>query len=813
MVDDKPGLKKRRLQNACDECRRRKIRCDSATAPGGTCSNCLSVRIECTHQMQQKKRGPKIGASKDCRSLINAILSSSKPYVPPEDPEAVKELLTKLANHARSLERQLSELAQATRLWSKSSSINASPAPSNDPSESAAQSEESDVEDSIDSLTHELKNMSFQHLYRRQFGKSSNYMLVQSAMDSRRDVLRDPNFTKAFFTRHKRLEFWEPSSWQSKPHRPEPPLTFPEDDLLCDVVDLYFTKVNPIFPLLHRTTFERLTAEGLHLRNRSFGAVVLAVCAIGARQSNDPRNLSEGTTSEHSLGWRWFSQVPLIRDSFTDPPSLYDLQLLSLCVIYLQTTSTPQAAWTLVGIGIRSAQEMGVHRKPVHSQSTVEEELFKRAFWFLISTDLFFSSFMGRPRATTSDDFDLDLPIECDDEFWENPDPEKAFVQPEGKPSIVSFFTTLLRLLDIVSFAQRTLYAVRKSELWSGMGISGIDWKRKAVMQLDSALNNFVDTIPEHHERLPVKWNPKNPDPVFFQQSAMLHAFYHWVQIQIHRPFIPRPGQEAVLALPSLEICTNAARKIIHTVEVLQSCSHADILTLELAPYIITPLFTSALILLVGIWRQKPGATPIFEPPKDMTDVYLSLQLMQQLESRYSAAGRRSDLLNVVLAIGQLPRHQERPGSFENDGFVPSHVQLVPEGARGHFFSLKRSTRTVDTSDQTSHSLSSVAVASNPSLPPESFPSSQDLPGIFNTNGASQTQADLFIGLPAGGEDFSLFNNDFAFSQYMLQPLNDSTTSNQTWNAPPMSGNMEFTQGDWDSIMASVNDIVENRPF
>jgi hypothetical protein len=53
--------------------------------------------------------------------------------------------------------------------------------------------------------------------------------------------------------------------------------------------------------------------------------------------------------------------------------------------------------------------------------------------------------------------FDLDLPTECDDEYWEDPDPEKAFKQPPGKPSKVSFFISYLKLNQILGFALRTI--------------------------------------------------------------------------------------------------------------------------------------------------------------------------------------------------------------------------------------------------------------------------------------------------------------------------------------------------------------------
>lgn len=53
--------------------------------------------------------------------------------------------------------------------------------------------------------------------------------------------------------------------------------------------------------------------------------------------------------------------------------------------------------------------------------------------------------------------FDLDMPVECDDEYWTSPDPDQAFRQPEGKPSTVCYFTLYLKLIQIHAFALRTI--------------------------------------------------------------------------------------------------------------------------------------------------------------------------------------------------------------------------------------------------------------------------------------------------------------------------------------------------------------------
>jgi len=59
------------------------------------------------------------------------------------------------------------------------------------------------------------------------------------------------------------------------------------------------------------------------------------------------------------------------------------LNRTQLSVIYLQGTSAPQACWTIVGIGIRLAQDVGAHRRKAYSTKfSAEEELWKRAFWY-----------------------------------------------------------------------------------------------------------------------------------------------------------------------------------------------------------------------------------------------------------------------------------------------------------------------------------------------------------------------------------------------------------------------------------------------
>lgn len=96
----------------------------------------------------------------------------------------------------------------------------------------------------------------------------------------------------------------------------------------------------------------------------------------------------------------------------------------------------------------------------------------------LLSLDRFISTSTGRPCSLNDEEyvfnsfafpkskrffsFDLDLPIDCDDEYWDN-----GFQQPAGKPSLIAYFNCFLHLTDILAYAMRLIVSQVSLELFS----------------------------------------------------------------------------------------------------------------------------------------------------------------------------------------------------------------------------------------------------------------------------------------------------------------------------------------------------------
>ncbi|KAG6853776.1 hypothetical protein C0991_001487 [Blastosporella zonata] len=570
---------------------------------GNRCSNCIQYSLDCTHKE------------------VSKTLGSAKGYV-----ESLEVRLEKM-------EKLLSKLLPKVDLTQELETIDDLETPS-EPS-LLPRNDEDILEEE---LIGKLKRLHVDPPQGRFFGKSSGYQLVQTALDIRSEYVGQTRRARSVMD-GQRMQFWYSPAWHPSQDETPPLLnySYPDDDLLLSLVTIFFEQINTFFPLFHRPSFERSVAERFYLKDPTFGGTLLLVCAIASRYSDDPRVLYAGTTSEHSAGWRYFEQVSVIRKSFIPAPSLSELQNHALSILFLTSSETPQGCWTQLGTALRMAQEVGAHRRRTLKAPTAEDEHWKRAFWVLNSLDRLLSSFSGRQCVLQVDDHDVDLPIECDDEYWDDINPSLSFQQPPDKPSVIAYFNCYIKLMDILAYAMRAIYSVKKP--LNGQNVAYLD--QQIVMDLDSALNHWMDEVPDH-----LRWDPTSTNKLFLKQSATLYATYYHLQIFVHRPFIPSFRNKSKTTFPSLAICTNAARSCCHVMEI-QSRTTLPVPTLHVTAFI------SAVVLLLNIWSGKrSGVAP--HPQRELHDVQRSLNLLKACERRWCSAGRYRDILLELASAGDM---------------------------------------------------------------------------------------------------------------------------------------------------------------
>ncbi|KAJ7141276.1 fungal-specific transcription factor domain-containing protein, partial [Mycena epipterygia] len=659
-----PGSKRRRMKGSCDRCKQRKIRCDSSEMPGSRCSNCIEFSSECTKNIGSSTLPsldtpfPPDGINMTKAHVATIISSQSTAHILGVN---LRRLLLDVANYAHRLELQLTSTRRSLSLPPSDSSTDSLSHP-------AIRDESTSEDDDLfvnGTLIKRFERFVLDSYRTRFFGKSSHVELIKTAMNAKEKFkagTQNPQPTR-------RLQFWR-SPWEHDDLTPTevlPPLVFPDPDLLQNLVSIYFRHINILLCLLHRPTFEQNLAASLHFVDRQFGATVLAVCALAARYSDDPRVLLEGTNIQLSAGWKYFRQLQPIRTSLVETATLYEVQMICLCIFYLQGSSVPEPCWVLGGVAMRYAHDVGVHRRHRYDDKVLDEQ-WKRVFWLLICIDALGSSFCGRPRATFSDEYDLDYPVECDDEYWMHPDPEKAFKQPDGKPSAVSFTVAYLKLIEIMGMSQKTIYSVRKQN-------KPEEWTQSVVAELDAALNAWVDAIPEH-----LRWDPHREDPVFAAQSSALYACYYHVQIQVHRIFmLSSPNKVCPMTnknYPSLAICANSARSCSHVMDV---ASRRGFLC---TPHVLSAISDSGVVLLLNVWGGREVGLST-DPQNCLQDVETCLRILRMYETRWQSAGRQHDIITELMSATKLdwqfaPNHLKRGLELDED-YEPAVIDTITD--------------------------------------------------------------------------------------------------------------------------------------
>ncbi|KAJ7650988.1 fungal-specific transcription factor domain-containing protein [Roridomyces roridus] len=630
-----PARTRKRPCKSCDNCRQRKVRCDGPTMLDSHCSSCLASGEPCTYIHPPGKPGPR------------------------------NKLVQELKQRIETLEARLRSLSVCS-LCSQPLQSTLGTSASETPKTDATPTEESqDVEeDPSEELTSQFRQWQLSLVAKSSpkfFGSASHINLVQNAIVIKQEYLGrqlKPNLGL------RRPIFWTQFPWEKELYMLQKPYIYPAGDLIDSLIELYFANVHPIFPVLHRNSFQQHVAEGLHLTDSNFGAVLLAVLAAGSRYSDDPRVMIAG--NPHSSGWTFVAQLPIVPN--VSEPSVYDVQFFCLMTIFSLSGSTPHIIWVYLGLCVRVIQYHGpsLRRRDGHK---FEDELWNRAFWSVFVLDVILSSYLGRPPAIQLEEFEVDPPLEVDDEYWET-----GFAQPADKPATLSFFVHFVRLFAILGKALRWLYASKRQK--TRMGLT-TEREMETVVELDSLMNDFLDSIPSH-----LRWESTGHG-VFFSQAALLHVTYYWIRLTVHRPYMQT---KTPLAGTSLFMCVTAARSAL---------SVADVWTTQIPTippvFLQHSLFISAVILLVNIFATKRAGMPL-DVEKDLAQVQTAINVFRVCETRAQGTGRLCDLLVDLQSMdGYLSQRFPSKTDAQDDSGAQEHTSqnpsLNPRSLVGQFVS------------------------------------------------------------------------------------------------------------------------------
>src|SRR3978361_2115557 len=101
----------------------------------------------------------------------------------------------------------------------------------------------------------------------------------------------------------------------------------------------------------------------------------------------------------------------------TDCRDITSLQAIVFMINFLQSSANLSTCYSFIGIALRSALRMGLHRNLTSNFNPIERETRRRVFWIIRKMDIYVSALLGFPQMLSYDDIDQELPIEVDDEY------------------------------------------------------------------------------------------------------------------------------------------------------------------------------------------------------------------------------------------------------------------------------------------------------------------------------------------------------------------------------------------------------------
>lgn len=544
-----PLQKRRRVTRACDECRRKKIKCDGKQP----CTHCTVYSYDCTYdQPSNRRRNPApqyIEALETRLRRAEALLRTVLPNVDLNDPNIEAMVQQRLAGAAKGF---------------------ADDGLGGRPSDAAEQDQLRTMIASTGQLDLDDKGHWDFH------GGSSGAVFVRRMREQFGGLFGMPE--KAHNPFLPKLQRPYPAALLDSP-RPsaDSPVDgnhasiedLPEKERARNLCNHALNSACCLLRFVHQPTFYamfdriyEIHPDSYENEEHQFLPLLYAVLALGCmfETPNDEKEQSYRDGIDHGL--KYFGAARQMMD-ITDCRDIISLQALLFMILFLQATASLSTCYSHIGIALRSALRMGLHRNLGGFFNPVERETRRKLFWIIRKMDTYVSALLGFPMLLNNDDIDQELPLEIDDEYITV---DGALPMPQGKVSLIAASNAHTRLMIILAKVIKYIYPTKGlEESVQGSANSFYVISHAKIGEIERDLNDWLD-------KLPMALRPGGPGPPdLLRVQQLLRLAYAHVQMMLYRPFLHYVSRKANAggkrdqrAYTSAAACVNVARNIVH---------------------------------------------------------------------------------------------------------------------------------------------------------------------------------------------------------------------------------------------------------
>ena len=244
------------------------------------------------------------------------------------------------------------------------------------------------------------------------------------------------------------------------------------------------------------------------------GSIYYLVLAIGAQVRYGTTHNEKKGESSQAERYLWRGRE-LVAGSFMDDPSVLTIQSYALITFYMLSACRRNGAFMLLGIAVRAAYALGLHRNDISNLFEPRERKTRERVWKSLRVlDLYMSASLGRPPATSE--------VDGGSVSWDRATRDYETIQMGGLNS-----SAMLRICFIFERIMNEVYCRREVSVQLVESISRQyrDW----TLQLPAGLQ--TDGLDQ---------KPGTTTPTLEQTIGVAHlkGAYYWSIILLTRPFL-----------------------------------------------------------------------------------------------------------------------------------------------------------------------------------------------------------------------------------------------------------------------------------
>ncbi|KAJ5218266.1 uncharacterized protein N7498_000365 [Penicillium cinerascens] len=391
-------------------------------------------------------------------------------------------------------------------------------------------------------------------------------------------------------SRHSMLE-----AFQSNPNnQPGPLIPPPSNDEAQQLARQYVLATSPLLDLFDLEEFHPRLANWVGNPTGdedTVSSIFYLVLAIGAQVSDINQTQAE----------QYFSSGrQLAFAAFQETPSIHTIQSYILVSMYMLGACRRNGAFMNLGIALRAAYAVGIHRKDANALFCGRERRARERVWkSLRMMDLFLSASLGRPPATSDYDYDIrdDVSASVDQQRDLTPDQQLS-----------AAVTSLCRIFERI--------------------LTDVYMKQVISINVAEAISNqhraWVRTLPTV---LKMQTEPSDNKPME-DSLAAAHVFgsYYWSIILLTRPFLvyrvaqyvkskadPNASSDAKSGSSRISLFADACvYSALRGLDVVDDLGRFESLPRRL-PFLINSVFNSAVVLGAAFFADYDNLLPLEE--------------------------------------------------------------------------------------------------------------------------------------------------------------------------------------------------------